>query len=65
MRHLLGWYRNYRGGPMRRRAELVWLLDELLDRIPAWSGGRLYLSGQSRTCQAPVAQWIERLPSKQ
>lgn len=39
-------YRAYRGGPMRRRAELAWLLDEMLDRIPAWQDGHLYLQGQ-------------------
>jgi hypothetical protein len=43
---VLARYRAYRGEPMRRPAELVWLLDEMLDRIPAWQDGRLYLCGQ-------------------
>jgi hypothetical protein len=35
MRSLLGLYQALRGDPLSWSAEIVWLADELLDRIPA------------------------------
>jgi hypothetical protein len=39
-------YRAWRGPRLVWHAELVWLLDELLDNIPRYEHGRWYRYGQ-------------------
>jgi len=43
--HLLARFRAWRGEPLRWRGEVVWLLDEVLDRIPRYEDHRWYRYG--------------------
>jgi hypothetical protein len=56
---ILGKYREWRGERLKFRAEIVWLLDEALDQLPAYQDGKWYRYGQWG-CRLQLARYWGR-----